>query len=444
MKVSDNVSMAFRDLNRRKKRTFLTSLGIIVGTVLIILMVSLGMMIKGFLVDTIDSGGSTKNITISSIKAGAKTPDDPKTMAKEMPLWLKENFKPLNNNLLQEVSKIKDVEAIKASIGGTLAKIDYDGKIYYGNFPIIGYDTNYSTYFDTDVNNAKSASKNKNFEPIIAGQNLKASDKNSIVIGESLLSKIGVTNPSTIIGKNIKFEIDNIDGKAVKPLVKEFKVVGVESKYMPDGNKFVMDSQDASQIVGFLQYTSEFMKTYGYNSVSVEVNNINNMQSVQNAITNIGYKNTSDSQKTAQINKNFNDILLVLAILGVIVLIVAGIGIINTMIMAVTERTKSIGVMKSVGANNADIRSIFLFQSGAIGLVGGVIGSVISVILFKLISMGIVHMLSKQGQAVNLLTSVPWWLVVVTILFSVIVSVLAGVYPANNAAKLDPIESLRQ
>ena len=444
MKISDNISMAYRDLGRRKKRTFLTSLGITVGAILIILMVSLGMMIKGFLVDTVNSGSSTKSITVASLKADAVMPTDPKKMAKEMPQWLKDNFKALDKSVVNEIGTVKDVAGIKAYVGASLAKIQIDGKTYYGNFPIKGYDLDYNDYFDTDVSSAKSSSKDVNFKPIIAGSNLTKDDTDGILVGESLLHDLGIKNPSEIIGKKLTFDIDNIDGKSVTPLKKTFVVKGVESKYMPDGNKFVMSSKNASTIVGFLQFTTSFMKNYGYNGVVVEANNMNNVASIQQAITKLGYSATSDKQKVDSINANFDNILLVLSILGIIVLIVAAIGIINTMIMAVTERTKSIGVMKSVGASNSDIRSMFLFQSGVIGLVGGIIGSIISVLLYRLISFGISDMLFKQGQKVSIMKNVPFELILATIIFSIVISVLAGVYPASRAAKLDPIKSLRQ
>lgn len=444
MKFSDNLSMAFRDLARRKKRTFLTSLGITVGSILIILMVSLGLMIKGFLVDTVDSGTTTKNVTVSAMKADAVVPDDPKKMAKEMPIWLKNNFKPINNDALAEISKISGVQGVKAYIGANLAKIEMDGKTYYGNFPIRGYDLNYDIYFDSDVSSAKSSSKDLDFKPIIAGTDITSKNENGIVVGQTLLKDLGVTDPSSIIGKKLTFNIDNIDGKVVTPLNISFTVDGVMSKYMSDGNKFIMSAQNAATIAGFLQYTPNFMKTYGYNSAVVESDNMSNVASIQQAIKKVGYSASSDEQKVNDINKNFSDIVLVLSILGIIVLVVAAIGIVNTMIMAVTERTKSIGVMKSVGASSADVRSMFLVQSGAIGFVGGVIGSVISVGLFKIIGIAITHMLEAQGQNVDLTTNVPFWLVLATIAFSVIVSVLAGVYPASRAAKLDPIESLRQ
>ncbi|MGL5575863.1 MAG: ABC transporter permease [Sarcina sp.] len=444
MKFSDNLSMAFRDLNRRKKRTFLTSLGIIVGTILIILMVSLGIMIKGFLVDTVNSGGSTKNVTVQCLKADAVIPSNPKEMAKNMPLWIKNNFKNINKSAVEKIAKIPNVEGVEAFINVNLAEVKINNKIYYGNFPVKGYDLDYDTYFDSDVQNAKSSSKDVDFKPMIAGENLTKNTSDGILVGQSLLSDLGITNPSDIIGKNLSFIINNINGNPVTPMTKTFKVIGVESKYMPDGNKFVISGQNIADIAGFLQYNPNFMKDYGYNGVVVESNSMNNVANIQAAVEKVGYMATSDQQKVNSINDNFNNILLILGILGVIVLIVAAIGIVNTMIMAVTERTKSIGVMKSVGASNSDIKYMFLVQSGAIGIVGGVIGSVISIVLFKLISMGIIDMLAKQGQGASLLTNVPWWLVLAAIAFSVVVSVIAGVYPASRAAKLDPVESLRQ
>ena len=204
-----------------------------------------------------------------------------------------------------------------------------------------------------------------------------------------------------------------------------------------------MDSENAASLIGVLQYTNNFMDTYGYNAVKIETNSIGDVSSVQNDLNNLNYKTSSNESTTKDINKNFNNITLMLSILGVIVLIVAAIGIINTMIMAVHERTKSIGVMKSLGASSFDILSMFLFQSAIIGFIGSIIGSLISFGLFKLISYSVEQILLKQGFSLSLLSNIPWWLIVATIAFSVIISLLAGIYPAVRASKLDPIEALR-
>lgn len=204
-----------------------------------------------------------------------------------------------------------------------------------------------------------------------------------------------------------------------------------------------MDSENAASLIGVLQYTNNFMDTYGYNAVKIETNSIGDVSAVQNDLNNLNYKTSSNESTTKDINKNFNNITLMLSILGVIVLIVAAIGIINTMIMAVHERTKSIGVMKSLGASSFDILSMFLFQSTIIGFIGSIIGSLISFGLFKLISYSVEQILLKQGFSLSLLGNIPWWLIVATIAFSVIISLLAGIYPAVKASKLDPIEALR-
>ncbi|MGL5614966.1 MAG: ABC transporter permease [Sarcina sp.] len=444
MRFQDNVAMAFKDLGRRKKRTFFTSLGITIGSILILLMVSLGLMLNQFLVSTINSGSNTKLITVSAMKADAVMPTNPKEAMSEMPKWLKENFKKINENAVNEISKINGVEGVKASIGATVVEVKYDNGTHYGTFPINGYDLNDNIYFNSDVNSAKSNANNPNFTPIIAGNTLTKENKNEVLVGEALLNQLGVTDANNIVGKNITIVIDNINGTPVKPYSKTFKVAGVMSKYMPDGNKIVMDSENAAAIAGFLQYTSNFMNTYGYNTVSVEANNVKDVTAITNQIKSLGYMATSNEETANQINSSFSNITLVLSILGIIVLIVAAIGIVNTMVMAVNERTKSIGVMKSVGASNSEIKSMFIVQAGAIGLVGGIIGSIVSMIIFRLITMGVYESLLKQGKAVALMKYIPWWLVLITIVFSIVISVLAGVYPASKASKLNPIDALRQ
>lgn len=438
MKLSDNLSFAIRDLNRRKKRTLLTSIGIIVGTILILLMVSLGIMLKGFLIETIDSGSSSKVITVEPFKADSNLQD-----IKNYTTWIKTNFNKIDNSTLSEISKISGVSQIQAYISGDLAKIELNGNTYNATFPIVGYDLDYSIFLNSQIESAKTSSKDLNFKTIIAGTTLTKSNENDVLIGESLLKDLGITDPENIVGKQITFVIDNINGTPITPVYKTFTVAGVINKDLSDGNKIVMDIQNAADLIGVLQYTNNFMDTYGYNGVKIETDSINDVSSVENALNSLGYKTTSNESTTQEVDKNFNNITLMLSILGIIVLIVAAIGIINTMIMAVHERTKSIGVMKSVGASSSDILSMFLFQSAIIGFIGSVIGSLISFGLFKLISYGIKQILLKQGFSLNLLSNIPWWLIAATIAFSIVISLLAGIYPAIRASKLDPIEALR-
>lgn len=438
MKFSDNLSFAIRDLNRRKKRTLLTSIGIIVGTILILLMVSLGIMLKGFLIQTIDSGSSSKVVTVEPFKADSNLKD-----IKNYTTWLKTNFNKIDDSTLSNISKISGVSQIQAYISGDLARIELNGNTYNATFPIVGYDLNYSIFLNSQIESAKTSSKDLNFKSIIAGTTLTKANENDVLVGESLLKNLGITNPNDIVGKQITFVVNNINGTPITPVYKTFTVAGVINKDLSDGNKIVMNSENAASLVGVLQYTNNFMSTYGYNEVKIETNSIGDVSSVQSALNNLNYKTSSNESTTKDIDKNFNNITLMLSILGIIVLIVAAIGIINTMIMAVHERTKSIGVMKSLGASSSDILSMFLFQSAIIGFIGSIIGSLISFGLFKLISYFVEQTLLKQGFSLSLLCNIPWWLIVATIAFSVVISLLAGIYPAIRASKLDPIEALR-
>ena len=130
----------------------------------------------------------------------------------------------------------------------------------------------------------------------------------------------------------------------------------------------------------------------------------------------------------------------VLGGIGSITLLVAAIGIINTMIMSIYERTKEIGIMKVIGATFGDIRLMFLTEAGLIGLMGGVIGI--------LLSFGISHLLNQVGAAyldgyLTTISLIPPWLVLFAVAFSIMIGLVAGIYPANQAVKLSPIEAIR-
>ena len=134
---------------------------------------------------------------------------------------------------------------------------------------------------------------------------------------------------------------------------------------------------------------------------------------------------------------------LVLCGIGSITLLVAAIGIINTMVMSIYERTREIAIMKVIGATFNDIRMMFLAEAGLIGLLGGIFGLIFSYTLSFLLNKFAVGFMGGIGAEGSAISVIPWWLAVFAIVFSILIGLLAGVYPANRAVKLSPIEAMR-
>ena len=134
----------------------------------------------------------------------------------------------------------------------------------------------------------------------------------------------------------------------------------------------------------------------------------------------------------------------VMTSLGIIILLIAAIGVVNTMLMSIYERTHSIGILKALGASNSDIKSLFIAESSAIGLLGGVFGIIIGVITIKIMQEFLNGYLYSQGFTCVNIFSVQIWVLLASIVFSTLIALLAGLYPATRAAKLNPIAALRQ
>jgi putative ABC transport system permease protein len=132
-----------------------------------------------------------------------------------------------------------------------------------------------------------------------------------------------------------------------------------------------------------------------------------------------------------------------MGLIGSVALSVSSLGIVNTMVMSILERTREIGIMKAIGAGDGEIRGIFLFEAGIMGLVGGIGGIILGWIVSKGVNLGLNLYLKSEGFPPEVMFTFPWWLVVGGIAFSILISVLAGTYPASRAARLDPIQALR-
>jgi putative ABC transport system permease protein len=180
-----------------------------------------------------------------------------------------------------------------------------------------------------------------------------------------------------------------------------------------------------------------------YSSISVRVKNPAQVQSVEDAIKKLGFSTFSIVDASRGLRQFFAVLYSFLGIFGSLALIVASIGIVNTLVMAILERRREIGIMKAIGASDQDVKRLFFAEAGAMGILGGIVGVVLGWAIGQVINFGTNIYLKRQSLPPEHFWAVPWWLVICAILFAFGVSLISGRYPAGRAARLDPVQALR-
>jgi len=180
-----------------------------------------------------------------------------------------------------------------------------------------------------------------------------------------------------------------------------------------------------------------------YSSISVRVKNPAQVQLVEDAIKKMGFNTFSILDASNSLRQIFRVLFAFLGIFGSLALTVASIGIVNTLVMAILERRREIGIMKAIGASDGDIRKIFFAEAGAMGILGGIVGVILGWAIGQIINFGTNIYLKSQSLPPERFWAVPLWLVVFSIIFAFVVSLVSGLYPAGRAARLDPVQALR-
>ena len=174
-----------------------------------------------------------------------------------------------------------------------------------------------------------------------------------------------------------------------------------------------------------------------YNRAEVKVTDMKYMEEVQEVIRGMGYSADSNIEWINQMREQSRSIQAALGGIGAVSLFVAAIGIANTMMMSIYERTKEIGVIKVLGCDLSNIRNMFLSEAAFIGLIGGAIGLILSFIISTIINV------VMQGSYMANISYIPLWLVLIALAFSILVGMLSGLFPALRAMRLSPLAAIR-
>ena len=180
-----------------------------------------------------------------------------------------------------------------------------------------------------------------------------------------------------------------------------------------------------------------------FSAISVKVKNPAQVQAVEDAIKKMGFNTFSILDATKSLRQFFAVLDLFLGIFGSLALAVASIGIVNTLVMAILERRREIGIMKAIGASDGDVKKLFFAEAGAMGILGGIVGVALGWAIGQAINLATNFYLRRQALPPEHFWAVPWWLVAAAIAFAFLVSLVSGLYPASRAARLDPVQALR-
>ena len=426
MRRADFIKMGLKNLTRRKLRTSLTIIGVVIGTFSIVVMVSLGIAMTEGYKEQISQMGSLTTITVNKYYY-----DENAGMSEK---------KELDDNLLVELSNIPHVQAVTPIqyLSATLISGKYQAWTQF-----CGISPDAFKYFE--------------FPEIEEGRYLEEGDTDGVLISAYSTYFYNPNSSShrndedavNIMEDRVKFTFNTGNEEGVIPKYYTLKPVGKMVESNGDRNGYIYVSIDQLQ-----KWKKELKKSGatiyddgdGYSSVWVSVEDIKYVTEVQDQIKNMGYGTYSLGEMVGEMQKTSNTLQLILGGIGAISLLVSAIGIANTMIMSIYERTKEIGVMKVLGCLISDIRKLFLFEASMIGLIGGALG----VGLSYLVSFIMNKYAGQIGSALGIggmgskISTIPFWLAALAMAFAMLVGIISGYYPAKRATKIKALEAIRE
>ena len=452
MRISDLVRMGLRNLGRRKARTSLTIVGIVIGTISIVVMFSIGIGMNRTFEKQVMQLGSMTMITVSQYQYTYDS-DGNYSGSKEQQL---------NQELVEKLKKLDHVKSVSAQIEGNIQANagKYQATLWLNVMDSASFE---DFGFPSLKNGATYEADPKAKKPVVwVGEGILSnyfSNPNSMRYEQHTVDP--ATDRITIqIQDWDLMEYDQNGELTTKPKTYTADVrVFDADEYSEYNYQAYMDTQQYEKLyTEFIKLLSTDnqkkakKKLTNYNQIKVNADNVKNVETVQDAIREMGFESTSLSTFTKPMEQTSQMMQMVLGGVGAVAMLVAAISIANTMIMSIYERTKEIGVMKVLGCKVSDIKKLFLFEAAMMGLIGGIIGIVFS--------FGLSYVINHFGQQVfgallnagslyggaeeeAQISVIPFWLPLLAAGFAMMVGIVSGYYPASRATKISAIEALR-
>lgn len=450
MKFSDLFKMAARNLASRKLRTFLTVLGVIIGATAIIIIISIGRGFKFMNSKFYEDMGDMRVLELNSQFMRF----DPET---DKPGYQKPKKKPMNNQTINEVSEIEHIKAVIPMYEATVSLKMGREEAEYVN--VVGMPPQYMEDYGIELANGKYIAPGEKNPVVILGSQVKyqfydKSRPNYFSEKKSLMNrKIYITKfePKSTGDDDRMSSMETMDGNRNNQ--SDGKQVQLRiSGEMVDGGDYQKGGTVFMSIETYKALASQFkvkLKSKNYNNIKVVVDDIKNVDQVTKDLKDKGYRPYNMTKEFLDnANKQIGIVQAVFGGIGAISFIIAAIGIANTMIMSIYERTKEIGIMKVIGASIKDIQNLFLLEASLIGLMGGVIAVVNSLIISVLANKFFAGYFMGQlgGETLNFepkISIVSVGLILTALGFSTLIGLLSGYLPARRAMKLSALDAIR-
>lgn len=396
MRATYIAKLAIRNIWAHKLRSFLTILGIVIGVGFIVFLVSMGYGLQRI---------STNQIAnLEALQIIDVTPGKSKVVK-------------ITDSTIDKFTHLSNVTSAAPAISVV-------GNVAYGTSRvegvIYGKNTDYLKMEDVQMQKGLAYESNQ--------------DK-SVLINQSMASSLNLKTEDAI-GKQIKLRIvlspDDLADPNQPQVVKEddYKVAGIIAD---QSSPFVYIPLEQFKKMGAVSYTS----------AKVKVKNQSDVDLTQRQIENLGYKTTTLKQTVDQINQFFQIFQIILLSFGIIAVIVASIGMFNTLTISLLEKTREISFMKVLGTTRADIWKLFLAEAIIIGLIGGGLGLLAGLGLGNSINTFLISLAKQTGNKPVQVFYTPISVVLFIIGGTVLVSFLTGIYPSARASRIDPLESMR-
>jgi putative ABC transport system permease protein len=466
MKTRDLGELALRNLREALLRNSLTTLGIAVGVASLVAMLSLGVGLQELATKRLSNSGLFDTVIVMS-RSGLRGFGRPSEQSRRAAAGSDQSSEqdhaprvspPLDDAAREALQKLPNVIEV-------YPQIRFPTEIRFAGKP---YATMVAGIPDSARGNGAFDGMNGNFfsggnadEVILQSEFAKdLSEQPSSLIGKDLVLRyaerqaLGTQAAGAIGSSNGESGDTGGGGFSVVPREKNLRIVGIVDTEPAAGfggigsgrvliPLAVAETLRAAQLNDLRDVVRGANGKTTYASLTVRAKSPSQVEKIESAIKDMGFSTFSLLDATRNLRIFFTIFDSLLGIFGSLALAVSTLGIVNTLVMAILERRREIGVLKALGAADRDVKQLFFAEAGVMGLMGGIFGVGMGWLIGRAVTFGTNVYLRRQDLPPAHVFSVPLWLIFGGIVFSVVVSLVAGLYPASRAARLNPVEALR-